>query len=132
MFDRISRALALTSALLSCVTLPATARADAAIRFGPHADIAAVSALPKKNATGPYTLGPIVVVGPAAFLTVYYGEASGQILAKKTGGTWKIVETNGGAGTAAEYAKDTHGALTPAQVCALGHHMPQGPITDCR
>jgi hypothetical protein len=131
MSDRFSRSLALTSALLISVTPPVAARADTTIRFGPPADVAAVAALPKKSATGAYTLGPIVVVGPAAYVEVYYTEASGEIFAKKIDGKWKIVETNGGAGTAAEYAKFTHGALTAAQICALGHHMPQGPITDC-
>ena len=116
MTGRISRSLALTLALLCAVAPPMTARADTAIKI----------------ASGPFTLGPIVVVGPAAFVDVYYTEDSAELFAKRINGKWKIVETNGGAGTAAEYAKDTHGALTASQICALGHHMPQGPITDCR
>lgn len=132
MTGRISRSLALTLALLCAVAPPMTAGADTAIRVGPPADVAAVAALPKKIASGPFTLGPIVVVGPAAFVDVYYTEDSAELFAKRINGKWKIVETNGGAGTAAEYAKDTHGALTASQICALGHHMPQGPITDCR
>jgi hypothetical protein len=129
---RVSCLFAVATVLFVFVAPAVTTRADTEVRYGPTADIAAVSALAKKNATGAYTLGPLVVVGPAAFVEIYYTEASGQIFAKKVNGTWKIVETNGGAGTAAEYAKFTHGALTAAQICALGHHMPQGPITDCR
>jgi len=132
MTREIARSLAFASTFVVSVTPGAMTQADTAIRFGPPADVAAVAALAKTSATGTYTLGPIVVVRPAAFVAVYYTEASGQIFAKKIDGKWKIVETNGGAGTAAEYAKFTHGALTAAQICALGHHMPEGPITDCR
>jgi len=120
------------AALLLFLTPAALAQAATSVRYGPPADVAAVAALPKKVASGPYTLGPLVVVGSAAFVEVYYTEDSGQIFAKKVNGKWKIVEQNGGAGTAAEYAKFTNGELTAAQICALGHHMPEGPITDCR
>jgi hypothetical protein len=125
----IRNLLVAAGALLVCVTLVPT-RADAEVRFGPSADVAAVAALATKGMSGSYTVGPVVVVGSAAFAEVY-SEASAEFFAKKINGKWKIVETNGGAGTAAIYAKFTHGALTAAQICALGHHMPQGPITDC-
>jgi hypothetical protein len=116
-------------ALLVCVTL-VTTRADADVRYGPPADVAAVTAVVKSLQTISYTMGPVVVVGNAAFAEVY-NEGGAEYFAKKINGKWKIVETNGGAGRAVDYAKFTHGALTAAQICALGHHMPQGPITDC-
>jgi hypothetical protein len=125
----IRNSLVAAVALLVCITL-VTARADAEVRFGPPADVKTVAALVTKGMTGSYTVGPVVVVGNAAFAEVYT-EASAEFFAKKINGTWKIVETNGGAGTAATYAQFSHGALTAAQICALGHHMPQGPITDC-
>ena len=95
----IRNLLVAAGALLVCVTLVPT-RADAEVRFGPSADVAAVAALATKGMSGSYTVGPVVVVGSAAFAEVY-SEASAEFFAKKINGKWKIVETNGGAGTAA-------------------------------
>src|SRR5271154_2120342 len=125
MNGRISRSMVFIPALLLYV-LPAIAtRADTYVRYGPAADVAAVGVLAKKASAsdGPSTLGPIVVVGATAYVNVY-NEGSAEIFFKKVGGKWKIVETNGGVGTAATYAQFSHGALSAAQICALGHHIP--------
>jgi hypothetical protein len=117
--------------LSACFTFAVVTRAEAEVRFGPPADVAAVLALAKSVKPAPATLGPIVVVGTAAYFNIYWHD-SAEYFAKKVNGKWKVVDRTGGAGTAAIYAENAHGALTAAQICALGHHIPESPITDCR
>jgi hypothetical protein len=131
MIRRLSRSVALSLVLSACFALAGMTRVEAEVRFGPPADVAAVSALATSVKAASATLGPVVVVGTAAYFNIYWHD-SAEYLAKKVNGKWKVVERTGGAGTAATYAQYTHGALTAAQICALGHHIPESPITDCR
>jgi hypothetical protein len=127
MIRLMSRMPAVACVLVACLIMPAMSRAGSSfVRVGPPADVAAVAALARSH-PDTASVGDVVVIGNTGY--VEYGTRyvwGLQIFAKKIGGTWKMVAGEGDdVATAAELSAKSHGQLTPAQICALYHRVPE-------